>query len=243
MNDTARDAWSRVWGDLGSRQPLPDATTVLLVGAVAAALVAWPVTWPRVRIGVTLVHEAGHALVALLVGRRLQGIRLHSDTSGVTLSRGRPRGPGMVAMLAAGYLAPAVLGLGAALLLADGRALLLLWVLVALLVLVLLWIRNAFGLLVVLLVGTAVALVTWYAGAQAQTAAALLVAWLLLLAAPRPLVELLLAGRAGRRGSDPDQLARLTRVPSVLWTLLLLAASLSGLVVGVATLAPDLLRR
>lgn len=243
MNDTARDAWSRVWDDLGSRQPLPDATTVLLVGAVAAALVAWPATWPRVRLGVTLVHEAGHALVALLVGRRLQGIRLHSDTSGVTLSRGRPRGPGMVAMLAAGYLAPAVLGLGAALLLADGRALLLLWSLVALLVLVLLWIRNAFGLLVVLLVGTAVALVTWYAGAQAQTAAALLVAWLLLLAAPRPLVELLLAGRAGRRGSDPDQLARLTRVPSVLWTLLLLAASLSGLVVGVATLASDLLRR
>lgn len=243
MTDTARDAWSRVWDDLGSRQPLPGATTVLLVGAVAAALVAWPATWPRVRIGVTLVHEAGHALVALLVGRRLQGIRLHSDTSGVTLSRGRPRGPGMVAMLAAGYLAPAVLGLGAALLLADGRALLLLWSLVALLVLVLLWIRNAFGLLVVLLVGTAVALVTWYAGARAQTAAALLVAWLLLLAAPRPLVELLVAGRAGRRGSDPDQLARLTRVPSVLWTLLLLAASLSGLVVGVAALAPDLLRR
>lgn len=243
MNDTARDAWSRVWEDLGSRQPLPGATTVLLVGAVATALVAWPATWPRVRLGVTLVHEAGHALVALLVGRRLQGIRLHSDTSGVTLSRGRPRGPGMVAMLAAGYLAPAALGLGAALLLADGRALLLLWSLVALLVAVLLWIRNGFGLLVVLLVGTAVALVTWYAAAQAQTAAALLLTWLLLLAAPRPLVELLLAGRAGRRGSDPDQLARLTRVPSVVWTLLLLAASLSGLVVGVATLAPDLLRR
>lgn len=243
MSDPARDAWSRVWADLGSRQQLPGATTVLLLGAVAAALVVWPVTWPRVRLGVTLVHEAGHALVALLVGRRLQGIRLHSDTSGVTLSRGRPRGPGMVVMLAAGYLAPAVLGLGAALLLADGRALLLLWCLVVMLVGVLLWIRNAFGLLVVLAVGTAVALVTWYAGARTQTATALLVTWLLLLAAPRPLVELLVAGRAGRRGSDPDQLARLTRVPSVVWTLLLLAASLSGLVVGVATLAPDLVRR
>ncbi|MDO3398399.1 M50 family metallopeptidase, partial [Nocardioides sp. SOB44] len=63
----------------------------------------------------------GPAVVGVLVGRRLLGIRLHSDTSGVTLSRGRPRGPGMVAMLAAGYLAPAVVGLGAALLLADGR--------------------------------------------------------------------------------------------------------------------------
>lgn len=243
MSHPARDAWSRVWSDLGSRQPLPDATTVLLLGAVAAVLVVWPLTWLRVRLGVTLVHEAGHALVALLVGRRLQGIRLHSDTSGVTLSRGRPRGPGMVAMLLAGYLAPAVVGLGAALLLADGRALLLLWCLVVMLVGVLLWIRNAFGLLVVLAVGTAVALATWYAGARTQTATALLVTWLLLLAAPRPLVELLVAGRAGRRGSDPDQLARLTRVPSVVWTLLLLVASLSGLVVGVATLAPDLVRR
>ena len=200
-------------------------------------------SWPRVRLLVTVVHEAGHALVALLVGRRLQGIRLHSDTSGVTVSRGRPTGPGMVVMLAAGYLAPAILGLGAALLLADGRALLLLWSLSLLLLLVLLWIRNGFGLLVVVVVLAGTVAVTWYADARTQSALALLLAWLLLLAAPRPLVELLVGGRAGRRGSDPDQLARLTRIPSVLWTLLLLAASVSGLVVGVSTLAPDLLAR
>ena len=195
------------------------------------------------RLLVTVVHEAGHALVALLVGRRLQGIRLHSDTSGVTVSRGRPTGPGMVVMLAAGYLAPAVLGLGAALLLADGRALLLLWSLSLLLLLVLLWIRNGFGLLVVVVVLAGTVAVTWYADARTQSALALLLAWLLLLAAPRPLVELLVGGSAGRRGSDPDQLARLTRIPSVLWTLVLLAASVSGLVVGVSTLAPDLLAR
>lgn len=236
------DTWSRIWGDLGSRQPLPEATWVLGTGAVAALLVLGPTTWPRVRLGVTLVHEAGHAVVAVLVGRRLQAIRLHSDTSGVTLSRGRPRGPGMVAMLAAGYLAPALLGLLAALLLADGRALALLWVLVALPLLMLIWIRNAFGLVVVLGWAAAVGLLTWYADPRAQSATALLLAWLLLLAAPRPLVELLLAGRAGRRGSDPDQLARLTRVPAVLWLLLLLVANVAGLVVGIATLAPDLLR-
>jgi hypothetical protein len=48
-----------------------------------------------------------------------------------------------------------------------------------------------------------------------------------------------LAGRRRGRTSDPDQLARLTRVPAVLWVLLLLAANLAGLVVGVSTLAPD----
>lgn len=237
------EALERVWSDVTSRQPLPATSLVLGTGAVALVLVLWPATWPRVRVGTTIAHEAGHALVAVLVGRRLQGVRVHADTSGVTLSRGRPAGPGMVATLLAGYLAPAALGLGAALLLADGRALLLLWSLVALLLLLLVWVRNGYGLLVVLVVGAATALTTWYADARTQSAAALLVAWLMLLAAPRPLVELLLAGRSGRRGSDPDQLARLTRVPAVLWVLLLLAASLAGLVVGVATLAPDLVRR
>lgn len=42
----------------------------------------------------------------------LRGIRLHSDTSGVTVSRGKRTGPGMVLTTLAGYPAPAVLGLG-----------------------------------------------------------------------------------------------------------------------------------
>lgn len=243
MSEAWGRGWARVWDDLVSRQPLPGTSWVLGTGALALLLVLAPATWPRVRLAVTLVHEAGHALVAVLVGRRLQGIRLHADTSGVTVSRGRARGPGMVAMLAAGYLAPAVLGLGAALLLADGRALALLWSLVALLLLVLAWIRNGYGLLVVLAVGGGVLALSWYADPRTQSAGALLVAWLLLLAAPRPLVELLLAGRAGRQGSDPQQLAGLTRLPVLLWVLVLLAANVAGLVVGVSTLAPDLLAR
>ncbi|MDX6371297.1 MAG: hypothetical protein QOD98_285, partial [Nocardioidaceae bacterium] len=121
-----RDIWDRAT----STQPVPDVAFVLATGFVALALVLVPASWPRVRLGVTVVHEAGHALVAVLVGRRLRSIRLHSDTSGLTVSRGKPRGPGMVAMLAAGYLAPAVLGLVAALLLADGRSVGLLWLLV-----------------------------------------------------------------------------------------------------------------
>jgi hypothetical protein len=233
----------RLWDEVTSRQPLPDASLVLLSGAVALALVWWPTTWPLVRLGVTVVHEAGHAVVAVLVGRRLQGIRLHSDTSGVTLSRGRPRGPGMVAMLAAGYLAPAVVGLGAALLLADGRGLALLWLLVALLVALLVWVRNVYGVVVLVVAGAGVVAVTWWAPPLAQSVLALLVAWLLLLAAPRPLLELWGRGARGRRGSDPDQLARLTRLPSLVWVLLMLLANLAGLVVGVATLAPDLLQR
>jgi hypothetical protein len=229
-----------LWDRVASHQPVPDASFVLGAGVVALALVLLPVTWPRVRLGITVVHEAGHALVAVLVGRRLTGIRLHSDTSGLTVSRGRPRGPGMVAMLAAGYLAPALLGLLAAFLLGNGRGVGLLWLLVLLLAGLLVWVRNGYGLLVVLLGGAALVALTWWGSADAQSVAAYLVAWVLLLAAPRPLLELLAQGRRRRRTSDPDQLAALTHVPAVLWTLLLLAANAAGLVLGVGMLAPEL---
>lgn len=229
-----------IWDRAAATQPVPEARFVLATGAVALLLVMLPATWPRVRLGVTVVHEAGHAVVAMLVGRRLRSIRLHSDTSGVTVSRGRPTGPGMVAMLAAGYLTPALLGLLAAVLLAAGRGVGLLWLLVLMTAAMVLWVRNGYGFLVLLIGGAAVLVLTWYSDGTVQSVAAYLITWLLLLAAPRPVIELLAAGRRRGRTSDPDQLARLTRVPAVLWMLLMLAANLGGLVVGVSTLAPEL---
>ena len=209
---------------------------MVATGLLAVVLVGWHGTWPRIRLAVTVVHEAGHALVAVLVGRRLAGIKVHSDTSGVTVSRGRPSGLGMVVMLLAGYLAPAGLGVVAALLLTHGHALALMWLLLAVLAGVLIWVRNAYGLLTVLVLGAVLAAITRYAHPQAQAVVASLVAWLLLLAAPRPLVDLLRRSKAQRRGSDPDQLARLTHVPTTLWILLLLVANLAGLILGGATL-------
>lgn len=232
-----------VWVRATAEQPVPPVGQVLLTGLVALLLVLAPATWPRVRMGVTVVHEAGHAVVAVLVGRRLQGIRLESDTSGVTVSRGRARGPGMVAMLAAGYLAPALVGLGAALLLATGHSVALLWLLVVLVLLLLVWVRNLHGFAVLVLGGGSVLAISWWASPAVQSAVAYLVVWLLLLAAPRPVVELLRRWRGRRPTTDPDQLAGLTHVPALLWTLGLLAANLAGLVAGVSTLAPDVLHR
>ena len=225
------------WDRVAARQPVPDVSFVLATGLVALLLVV--VAWPQVRLAITVVHEAGHAVAAVLVGRRLSGIRLHSDTSGLTVSRGKPRGPGMVLMLAAGYLAPALLGLLAAYLLGAGRAVGLLWLLVLLLAGLLVWVRNGYGLLVVLVLGGGLFALTWWGSAQAQSVAAYLVTWLMLLAAPRPLLELLGRGRRSRT-SDPAQLAALTHVPAVLWTLLLLAANCAGLVLGVGMLAQEL---
>ena len=68
----------------------------------------------------------------------------------------------MVVMLIAGYLAPAVAGVGAALLLAAGHALGLLWLLVGWLAVMLVQIRNLYGFAVLVGCGAAVALASWY---------------------------------------------------------------------------------
>jgi len=216
--DTAPDLWDRVT----AVAPAPATGLVVAAGLVAFALTAVPSLWRRTRHLVTIAHEGAHGLAALAVGRRLAGIRLHSDTSGVTLSRGRSAGPGMVLTVAAGYVGPALTGLAAAALLARGHAVGVLWALLVLLALLLLQIRNFFGLWAVLVAGALLVAVTRWASAEAQLLTAYVVAWFLLLGAPRAVVELHRHRRrqsSGRRDrtSDAAVLARLTLLPGLAW--------------------------
>jgi Peptidase M50B-like len=228
-----------VWHQVTSVQPTPPAAVVL--GAAAAALVAVLVrgVWVVARNVVTIAHEGGHALVALLVGRRLTGIRLHSDTSGVTLSRGRPRGPGMVATAMAGYLAPPLLGLGCAGLLATGHITALLWLTVLVLVAMLIAVRNAYGVTSIVATAAVVFVVSWFTSAQVQAGFAYAFTWFVMLAGVRTVLELQRArGRGRAPRSDADQLAGLTRVPGLVWVLLFAAVGLAVLVLGVRWLGP-----
>ena len=75
--------------------------------------------------------------------------------------------------------------------------------------------------------------VSWLLPGQAQSAFAYLLAWFLLLSAPRPVLELQAERRRHRSsGSDADQLARLTGVPGLVWVGVFLAVSLGSLVTG-----------
>lgn len=184
----------------------------------AFLLVVVPPVWSITRHVVTLVHEAGHALVAVLTGRRLNGIRLHSDTSGLTVSSGKPRGVGMVATAAAGYLAPAALGLIIALLVDTGHTEWALYLGLGTLAGMLVFIRNWFGLLIVAMSGAAVAALIWRAPERFHDFAAFTFAWFLLMAAPRTSIELWSHRRRARtRTSDADVMARLTVLPAGFW--------------------------
>jgi hypothetical protein len=107
--------------------PVPSRTALLVALAVGLLLVL--IAWRPVRLLTTVCHEAGHALVAVLAGRRLRGVRVHSDTSGLTLSRGRPSGPGMVFTLLAGYPAGSLVGLVGVWLVLGGHGYLFAWLL------------------------------------------------------------------------------------------------------------------
>ena len=231
------DVLARIWADAVGTQPSPSAAAVLLTGATALLLVAVPAAWRFTRHVVTIAHEGAHGVAALVSGRRLAGIRLHSDTSGLTVSRGRPTGPGMIATALAGYLGPGLLGLGAAYLLRERHALAVLWLVVGLLGLLLLQIRNFYGLYAVALAGAAVLAVSWWGSERVQSLAAWTGTWFLLLAAPRPVLELQRERWRGRaRNSDADVLARLTRVPGVAWVLVFLGVTGATLALGASWL-------
>ena len=210
-----------------------DRPSVLVAGLLALVAVTWTVAWRLTRGVVTIAHEGGHALVAVLTGRGLHGIRLHADSSGLTTSSGRAGGVGLVLTFLGGYPAPAALGLVGALRVASGRATLALWLVVGLLVITLTQVRNAFGAVSVVATGALVGAVAWWGdvGLQAGFAAAL--AWFLLLGGLRAVREL---QRGRRRGfgveSDADALARLTGVPGGMWEALFWLVGTAAVITG-----------
>jgi hypothetical protein len=233
---TISELWDRVTGT----QPDPPWWIVLVAGVAALLAVAHGQTWQLSRNVVTIAHEGGHAVLALVTGRKLDGIRLHSDTSGVTVSRGKPHGPGMILTALAGYITPPLLGLGCAWLLSDGRITLMLWTAIALLAAMLIMIRNMYGVLSVVATGAIIFAVSWLGDATVQAGFAYLGAAFLLLAGARPVIELQQKRAKGQaRDSDADQLARLTGVPGLVWVGVFAAVTVLALFFGLQLLAPE----
>jgi hypothetical protein len=227
------DGVTDLWDKLLGAQPDPPALLVLLTALAGFLAVAVRPVWRVARNAITIAHEGGHALIALLTGRKLRGIRLEFDTSGLTLSAGRPTGPGMMFTLLGGYIAPSLIGVLGAWLLGSNRITLLLWLAVVLLLVMLINIRNVFGAVSLIVTGAIVFVVSWYATPQVQAAFAYTGVWFLLFGGVRPVFELQSLRRRGRMPeSDADQLAHVTHVPALFWVGLFLIVNVAALVVG-----------
>lgn len=200
--------------------------------ALAVLLVGLDSTWRYVRYAITTVHELGHVVVGWFVGRTVESINLNHDTSGLTMTRGRPDGIGYFFLYVAGYTAPPVAGFVLLASVIYERAGWGMAALTGLLLVALIFIRNAFGVLV-LVVQLVVYGGLWYVNDQEALGwLLLLVGSLMSVGGTRAAVDLVsLHRRRKARTTDAAILGRQTRLGAMTWAVGFVAFALVLLVV------------
>lgn len=199
---------------------VPSLWLVLSALAVVVALVGVPAIWLSARYPVTIVHEMGHVIMARLCGRSISGIRVHTDTSGLAVTRGAPYGLGMALTSMAGYLAPGAVGLACVWSAMSARAGLALVGVLGLLLAALLLVRNVWGLAVVLscLIGVIAAVQS--VNPVLVTGVVLVLGLLLVMGSVRAVIELCLLHRRGE-AADSDAFGAAAAVkgliPATVW--------------------------
>lgn len=179
---------------------------------------------------ITLFHEAGHAIIGLLVGRGVHHIKIRRDASGETMDNGQrawiPFGR-MLALLA-GYPFPILMGaflLGA---LNTPFLATALWVLTAIGIFTLLFIRNFFGLLITVAWITIMGLIATI-NPHSNNIFILIIALFLIVGGFRDLFGLIKMYFQGESGdTDLGILQAATLIPKTLSLLMLIGISLWG---------------
>lgn len=192
--------------------PLTGPAVWVALGIGLAAVVIPPV-WRATRIVVTFVHELGHAVVGMLMGRRFTGFVVRSDMSGHAVTVGKRRGFGMIATTWAGYPAPALVAWGLVWAAQSGWAPAVLGVAALGCVFSLVFVRSWATAGTTLVLGLAAGALWWWRDDARSAAVLLAVAVVLLLGAWRHVF----AVAGAPKGSDPAELARITPLPGWFW--------------------------
>jgi hypothetical protein len=190
------------------------APRLVVVLAVALVLIVVEPLWRIVRLAVTLVHELGHAVVGVLVGRQFTGFVLRGDMSGHAVTRGPVRGPGRVASTWAGYPMPALIGAGMVWAAGRGWSAPLVTAGLAVLLFALVRVRSALTVVVMVVAIAGSAALWWWRDDALQPQVLVGLGVVLLVGAWRHLGAVL---KDRSRGSDPGVLASLTRLPRLVW--------------------------
>jgi len=206
---------------------LPFMIIGILVGIASGIKIAY---WRRLRLVATWVHESGHALAAIILGRDVEGITINRDTSGVTNSVGERSRVQQSIVSFMGYPAPAILGSALLYFLIKSEMHVALFILFVIPILMLLLQRSLLG---VLLTGCAIvtsAIFLILPSPLAVLGISVLVGYLCI-ASPRTVLELRRYRRVGviddGSHSDADTLAQLTFVPAQVWEIAFLITSIA----------------
>ena len=177
---------------------------------VALLLVVFTGSWAGSL--VTLAHEGGHAIVAVLSLRGLKGIHLGDGGGGVTYFQDGRWGVTLYPLFLAGYLVPPLLGLGGAAVLVSGNVWGVLVGLVVLLAVGFLAAANPLANVVALLALVGVVLVLWQGSTFLQITVAAVAVWWLLIGGVRSAVRM-----SREADSDAGVMARLALLPPIFW--------------------------
>ncbi|GLZ34670.1 membrane protein [Lentzea sp. NBRC 105346] len=208
---------------------------MLAVGSAlgALALVVFPGVWRVSRYAVTVAHEGGHALMAVVTGQRLEKITMHAFTGGATHIKNPSPGLRWFVTALAGYPAPPLLGLGAAHLVVRDQVRPMLMLCIGLLAVTFLHSRGWFAPLVVVVIGGLVYLATWRVSQQTREAIGYGIAWFLLIGGLRAVSVLHSLHRSKQgKGSDATELKELTAVSARFWVFLFYVVAIGALYLG-----------
>lgn len=207
----------------------------LVVLAVALVAVSVSSVWRVLRLAVTLVHELGHAVVGMAVGRRFVGFVLRGDMSGQAITSGPARGPGRILTTWFGYPTPPVVGAAMVWLAVRGWSAPALTVGLGVSLLAATRVKSLLTAAVVGVALVATAALWWWRDDVTQEQVVVGVGLVLVVGGWRHLGAVF---RDRSRGSDPAVLATLTHLPRALWTLsFVLVSAASTWLVSVQVLA------
>lgn len=231
------------WTWLTTDIPVAPVWILLIVFILAFAASCTPQVFFKLRLFSTYIHEAGHAIFAMLTGRRVDSIKLGSNSGGATAHTGTANWFSRFITAFAGYPAPALASFGIVAAVAVGHPR---WVLVGfgVLGLLLLFVQHSWrGLFITVLIGLGVWLISLI-GNEIASVLLIIVAGYLAAASPMDVLNL----RRGRlqnshkdihgedTHSDADTLASLSLFPAVFWEIIFMLTSVALIILSILKL-------
>lgn len=210
---------------------------LLTVGGIIAAA---PLSWSKTNLIATWVHEIGHALAALLLGRGVKRIVIHKDGSGYTEHTGENKKIRLFLITLIGYPFPSIVGWGLVASIASGKNHIALVVLLVVSGLVLLLQRSLISLSLTISILIFLLILT-QAPASAVTYILTAVAGYLLIASPKTIIALHETRKMNNKlkqetHSDAKDLAKLTKIPTIIWEIMFMSISLLLLYLSVRSI-------
>lgn len=228
MVPVAISPWHHQLQQIGALQGRLNGFLALLIGLVAAIAALMPALWEVSQHVNTMAHEGGHALTGALMGMKIKSVEMKLNGDGATKPAAAEKYSLVVGVI--GYLAPGLLGLGAAKMIELRHIVDVLWLLLLGLAVLLVVARGWFAPLCVLASGLLVFLIIRYAPLGLQVTVAYGLTWFLLISGFTMVLK------HGRGAVDAASLRKHTRMPRGLWALIWLMGSTVTLIVGATLL-------